>query len=121
VKNDKLFELGRELGDLERQKRTIEERIRQIKLEVGLVVKRSKNGAGPTDSDSSDGSPTEGSIAVRILRLLQENPAKRFQGADVAERTGISGPTVRSTLARLFQDEQIDKPERGIYQAKGGT
>ena len=59
-----------------------------------------------------------GTIDERILRILREHPDKQFSATEIhAGMNDVNMDSLRSALARMAQEEKIQRPERGSYQA----
>ncbi len=111
---DRVFDLGRELGVLEGQKKGIEERIREIKRQRDALLGRTSaraSSAGRADSTNS--------LVGQILDVLNASPEKVFTWEEVADAIGSEKTsTVRSTLARLFKEHRIQRVSRGRYAGR---
>lgn len=61
-------------------------------------------------------------LSALIIHVLEEQFSKQFSIPDMILATGVQDErVVRSTLARLYREQRIEKVARGIYQAKRRT
>jgi hypothetical protein len=59
-----------------------------------------------------------GTLAGRVIHLLESEPAQVFRVADVAKRLGVSSvPSLRKTVLRLAAEHRIQRRQRGGYGA----
>lgn len=60
-----------------------------------------------------------GTIDERILRTLASDPQRRFTANEIHEQmSDVNIDSLRSALARMANEGTINRPERGVYQAK---
>jgi len=63
-----------------------------------------------------------GSLASRVIELLESAPSEALSVPDVAERLGVSNiRSLRATVLRLASGRKIRRQKRGRYQAAAGN
>lgn len=63
-----------------------------------------------------------GSLASRVIELLESAPGEALSVPDVAERLGVSNiRSLRATVLRLASGKKIRRQQRGRYQAGAGN
>jgi hypothetical protein len=110
-------------------------RITALRCEIGeLEKKRAELEAMEKELDSVLIQPTQvpvnlfgapisangtGSITGRITKMLKESPEDEFTAGDIHQVLGdVKLPSLRSALARLADEETIERAGRGTYRAK---
>src|SRR5258708_25022616 len=59
------------------------------------------------------------SVTALIFKLLESQPERMFSIPDVMDETGVTDIRyARTALSHLYRIDKIEKPARGIYQAK---
>jgi DNA-binding MarR family transcriptional regulator len=58
------------------------------------------------------------SAGAQALAVLLEDPKRKFQAAEIAERLGCSIPIARTALNRLVQSGHASRPTAGRFRAK---
>jgi hypothetical protein len=92
-------------------------RARLQQLEADLDQALHQDGAGPTLLRKAARAP-RGSLARRIIQLLEGDPKQAFAVPDVAKRLGVlSVPSLRQTVRRLLAERKIQRRKRGMYGA----
>lgn len=60
-----------------------------------------------------------GSLALRVMQLLQSDPKQAFAVPEVAKRLEVSSlPSLRKTVLRLAAQRKIQRRQRGLYGAR---
>jgi len=109
---DRAIELGAKITALRSEVAELENKRNQLsasEAELDSLL-------APQSRASQNGNGT-GTIDERILRILQERPGKTFDASEIhAAMDDVNIDSLRSALARMFNEEKIRKPERGFYQ-----
>lgn len=60
-------------------------------------------------------------VRDKIIRILDENPGKRFSVAEIAKEIGSNSKRTTAALGRLHKGGRVERPEKGYYMSKKGT
>lgn len=109
-KVDTVLKLSREILKLERQERTLRHKRDLKKAELARLL------AGDTSAPAR----TEyrpGTMTAKIVSLLVSKYPDSMTAETIAQTLDTDPASVRSTLSRLKNAEQIESPGRGEYRA----
>ncbi|AFM25750.1 hypothetical protein [Desulfomonile tiedjei] len=57
-------------------------------------------------------------VRDKIIRILDENPGKRFSVAEIAKEIGSNSKRTTAALGRLHKGGRVERPEKGYYMSK---
>ena len=123
---ESIIELGAKIQALRIEQQRIRQELREAEAEFDRLIEEvtSSNSTSSTLMPPPPPpwlvqSTSDISMAQRIIDILGENPAKVFTAEDVQQALGGGElPSIRSALARLFDNGRIVRHDRGIYCAK---
>ena len=108
---DHVLKLSREILKLERQERNLRHKRDLKKAELARLI----TGEGTPPVRIAEFRP--GSITARVMDLLTTKYPASMTTEEIATTLGTDPGSVRSTLSRLKNADQIESPNRGEYRA----
>jgi hypothetical protein len=94
---------------------TARTQLQQLEGELDQLLPR--NGAGHRKARKGKRAP-RGSLARRVIELLESAPKEAFAVPDVAKRLAVSSvQSLRKTVMRLAAEKRIQRRSRGMYGA----
>jgi hypothetical protein len=57
-------------------------------------------------------------IRDRIVKLLDQNPSKRFSVGEIAHKIGSNAKSTTAALGRLVNQGRVHRPQKGVYVSK---
>lgn len=88
------------------------EQLRRLEAELDQLLPG--DGAAPRKGKRAP----RGSLARRVIELLESDPKQAFAVPDVAKRLAVSSlPSLRKTVLRLAAQRKIHRRQRGFYGA----
>jgi hypothetical protein len=121
-KREHVVQLVMRRADVEHKQAELARELRSIDAELDrLLVDDGNDTPTPKTSDPEIKVITAiGTLTEKILALLNDNAGRSFTPAEVAdalaERWRIK--SVRPTLYRLYEEDEIDRPKEGEYRSK---
>jgi len=115
--------------DLVNQIQVARTHVQQLEAELDALLPSGRGGRPPAAAlavaTSAGAAPRKrgrraraGSLASRVIELLESAPGEAFGVPDVAERLGVSNiRSLRATVLRLASGKKIRRQQRGRYQA----
>ena len=101
--------------DLVSQITAAREQLHRLEAELDHLLPR--DGAGQGTPQKVKRAP-RGSLALRVVQLLESAPKEAFAVPDVAKRLAVSSvQSLRKTVMRLAAERKIRRRSRGMYGA----
>lgn len=54
-------------------------------------------------------------VRDRIVKLLDQNPTKKFSVGEIAQKIGSNAKATTAALGRLVKQGRIGRPQKGVY------
>ena len=87
--------------------------VQRLEAELDQLLPRARRGR-PAKAKRAP----RGSLARRVVQLLESEPTRAFRMADVAQRIDASNmDSLRKTVLRLAAQRKIRRRRRGVYGA----
>ena len=91
------------------------EQLHRLEGELDQLLPR--DGAGQRKLGKGKRAP-RGSLALRVVQLMEAEPEQAFAVPEVAKRLAVSSlPSLRKTVLRLAAQRKIQRRRRGMYGA----
>lgn len=98
-------------------------RVRELEAELDALLQSVQGGRRQPSPEAPEATATPqrrrpGSVASRVLEVLEAAPEESFRVPDLAERLGYSNlRSLRATMLRLTRSRKIRRASRGYYRA----